>query len=201
MKTAAAAAAAADIVIGNVSTAIEMDIVESGTGRGSIGIGSSGSRMGIGSGSAMVRERESGTRREGTIGAETTVAPVAVVVVGRRAWRGSSTRNIGGTTIGAASSGAMMNVVTVEGVKRVRLLGGAGVEAEVVGHGKTLGAALRQRGGRRLPKGVFPCHSADARPLDGTSMRQGMSSILPCKRNKLVGESLHMCNSSDYSLL
>jgi len=197
MKTAAAA----DIVIGNVSTAIEMDIVESGTGRGSIGRGSSGSRMGIGigSGSAMVRERGSGTRREGTIGAETMVAPVAVVVVGRRAWRGSSTRNIGGTTIGAASSGAMMNVVTVEGVKRARLLVGEGVEAEAVGHGKTLGAALRQRGGRRLPKGVFPCHSADARPLDGTSMHQGMSNILPCKRSKLVGECLHVWNSSDFN--
>ena len=201
--TKTAAAAAADIVIGSVSTAIEMDIVESGTGRGSIGIGSSASHMGtgIGSGSAMVRERGSGTRREGTIGAETMVVAPVAVVVGRRAWRGNSTRNIGGMTIGAASSGAMMSVVTVEGVKRVRLLAGAEAEAEVAGHGKTLGAALRQRGGRRLPKGVFPCHSADARPLDGMSMHQGMSSILPCRRNKLVGESLHMCNLSDYSLL
>ena len=195
----AAAAAAADIVIGSVSTATEMDIVESGTGRGSIGRGSSGSRMGIGSGNGTVRERGSGTRREGTIGAETTVAPVAVVVVGRRAWRGSSTRNIGGTTIGAASSGAMMSVVTVEGVRRARLLVGAGAEAEAVEHGKTLGAALRQRGGRRLPKGVFPCHSADARPLDGTSMHQGMNSIPPCKRNKLVGERRHVWNSSDFN--
>jgi len=29
-------------------------------------------------------------------------------------------------------------------------------------------------------------------------MRQGMSSILPCRRSKLVGESLHVWNSSDY---
>jgi len=123
MKTAVAA----DIVIGNMSMAIEMDIVESGTGRGSIGRGSSGSHMGtgIGSGSAMVKERGSGTRRDGMIGTETMVAPVAVVV-GRRAWRGNSTRNIGRTTIGAASSGVMMSMVTVEGVKRARLLVGAG---------------------------------------------------------------------------
>jgi len=126
---------------------------------------------------------------------------VAPVAVGRRAWRGSSTRNIGGTMIGATSSGTMMSVVTVKGVKRARLLAGEGVGAEAVEHGKMLAVALRQRGGRRLPKGVFPCHSADARPLDGISMHQDMGSILPCKRNKLVGESLHMCNSSDYSLL
>jgi len=144
-----------------------------------------------------VRERGSGTRREGMIGAETMVAPVAVVV-GRRTWRGNSTRNIGGMTIGAASSGAMMNVVTVEDVKRARLL--AGVGAEAVEHGKTLGVALRQRGGRQLLKGVSHCHSTDARPLDGTSMHQGMSSILPCKRSKLVGEHLHVPDSSDHNL-
>jgi len=178
-----------------------MDIVESGTGRGSIGRGSSGSRMGtgIGSGSATVRERGSGTRREGKIGTETMVALVALVV-GRRAWRGNSTRNIGGMTIGAASSGAMMNVVTVEDVKRARLLAGVGVGAEAVEHGKTLGAALHQRGGRQLLKGVSRCHSTDARPLDGTSMHQGMSSILPCKQSKLVGEHLHVPDSSDHNL-
>jgi len=51
MKTAAL-----DIVIGNMSMAIEMDIVESGSGIGSRGIGSSGSHMGIemGSRSSMV---------------------------------------------------------------------------------------------------------------------------------------------------
>jgi len=181
-----------DIVIGNVSTAIEMDIMESRSG-----IGSSGSHMGIemGSGSSTVRERETGTCPKGTIGTETMVAPV----VGHCAWRGNSMRNIGGTTIGATSSGTMMSMVTVKGVKRACLLAGAG--AEVVGHGKTLAVALHQRGGRQLPKGVFPCHSTDTRPLDGTSMCQGMSSILPCRRSKLVGESLHMCNSSDYSLL
>jgi len=154
----------AEIVIGSVSKATEVDIMESGTGRGS-----SGSRMGteIGIGNSTARERGSGTHREGTIGTETMVAPVAVVVVGR-AWRGSSMRNTGGTMISAMSSGTMMNVVTIEGVKRVRLLAGVGVGA--VEHGKTLAVALRQRGGRRLLKGVFPCHSADARPLDGTSM-------------------------------
>ena len=187
-----------DIVIGNMSTAIEMDIMESGSG-----IGSSGSHMGIemGSRSGRVRERGTSTCPKGTIGTETMVAPVVAVVVGCRAWRGNSMRNIGGMTIGTMSSGTMMSVVTIKGVKRARLLTGAGPEAEVVGHGKTLVVALRQRGGHRLPKGVFPCHSADARPLDGTSMRQGMSSILPCRQSKLVGESLHMCNSSDYSLL
>jgi len=181
-------------VIGSVSKATEVDIVESGTGRGS-----SGSRMGteIGIGNGTARERGSGTRREGTIGAETMVAPVAVVVVGR-AWRGSSMRNTGGTMIGAVSSGAMMSVVTVEGVKRACLLAGVAVGAEAVEHGKTLAVALRQRGGRRLLKGVFPCHSADARPLDGTSMRQGMSSILPCKRSKLVRECRHVWSSFDY---
>jgi len=109
-----------EIVIGSVSKATETDIMESGIGRGTIGIGSSGSRMGteIGIRNGTARERGSGTCHEGTIGAETMVAPVAVVVVGR-AWRGSSTRNTGGTMIGAVSSGAMMNVVTVEGVKRV----------------------------------------------------------------------------------
>ena len=146
------AAVAVDIMIRSVSTAIEMDIMESGTGRGSIrsiGRGSSRSRMGtgIGSGSATVRERGSSTRHEGTIGTETMVALVEVVV-GRHAWRGNSTRNIGGTMIGATSSGAMMNVVTIEGVKRAHLLVGEGVEAEVVEHGKTLAVALRQRGGR-----------------------------------------------------
>jgi len=47
----------ADIVIGSVSKATETDIMESRTGRGSIGIGSSGSHMGaeIGSGNGMVR--------------------------------------------------------------------------------------------------------------------------------------------------
>ena len=47
----------ADIVIGSVSKATETDIMESRTGRGSIGIGSSGSHMGaeIGSGTGMVR--------------------------------------------------------------------------------------------------------------------------------------------------
>ena len=173
-------AAAADIVIRSVSTAIEMDIVESGTGRGSIG-------------------RGSGTRCEGMIGTETMVAPVAVVV-GRCVWRGNSTRNIGGMMIGAVSSGAMMSVVTIEGVKRARLLVGEGAEAEAVEHRKTLAVAVRQRGGRRLLKGVFPCHSADARPLDGTSMCQGMSSILPCKQNKLVGERRHVPDSSDHNL-
>jgi len=155
-----------------------------------------GTEIGIGNGTA--RERGSGTCREGTIGAETMVALVVVVVVVGRAWRGSSTRNTGGTMIGAVSSGTMMSVVTVEGMKRAHLLVGEGAEAEVVGHGKTLGVVLRQRGGCRLPKGVFPCHSADARPLDGMSMHQGMSSILPCKRNKLVGEHRHVGNSSDY---
>jgi len=94
-------------------------------------------------------------------------------------------------------------MVTVKGVKRACLLTGVGVEVkvEVVGHRKMLAVVLHQRGGRQLPKGVFPCHSTDARPLDGISMCQGMSSILPCRRSKLVGESLHMCNSSDYSLL
>ena len=60
-------------MIGSVSKATEVDIVESGTGRGSIGIGSSGSRMGteIGIGNSTARERGSGTRREGTIGTET----------------------------------------------------------------------------------------------------------------------------------
>ena len=171
--------------------------MESGTVRGSIG-----SRMGIeiGIGNGTARGRGSGTRHEGTIGTETMVAPVAVVVVGRRTWRGNSTRNIGGMTIGAASSGAMMNVVTVEDVKRARLLAGVGVGAEAVEHGKTLGAALHQRGGRQLLKGVSRCHSTDARPLDGTSMHQGMSSILPCKQSKLVGEHLHVPDSSDHNL-
>jgi len=71
---------------------------------------------------------------------------MVAVVVGRHGWRGSSTRNIGGTMIGIASSGAMMSVDTVEGVKRARLLAGAGAGA--VEHGKTLVVALRQRGGR-----------------------------------------------------
>jgi len=153
--------AAADIVIGSVSMAIEMDIVESRTGRGSIG-------------------RGSGTCCEGTIGAETMVALVAVMV-GHCVWRGNSTRNIGRMMIGAASSGMMMSVVTVKGVKRALLLVKEGAEAEVVEHGKMLAVALCQRGGHQLLKGVFPCHSADARPLDGMSMCQGMSSILPCK--------------------
>jgi len=146
-------------------------------------------------GNGTVRESGSGTRREGTIGAETTVAPVAV---GHRVWRGSSTRNIGGTMIGATSSGVMMSVVTIEGVKRACLLAGEGVGVEAVEHGKTLAVALRQRGGRQFPKGVFSCHSTDARPLDGTSMHQGMSSILPCKQNKLVGECRHVWSSFDY---
>jgi len=49
-----------DIVIGSMSKATETDIMESGTGRGSIGIGSSGSRMGteIGMGNGTARERE-----------------------------------------------------------------------------------------------------------------------------------------------
>ena len=151
-------------MIGSVGKATEVDIVESRTGRGS-----SGSHMGteIGIGNGTARERGSGTHREGMIGAETMVALVVVVVVGR-AWRGSSMRNTGGTMIGTVSSGTMMNVVTVKGVKRVRLLTGVGVGA--VEHGKTLAVALHQRGGCRLLKGVFPCHSADARPLDGTSM-------------------------------
>jgi len=42
---------------------------------------------------------------------------MVAVVVGCHGWRGSSTRNIGGTMIGAASSGVMMSVDTVEGVK------------------------------------------------------------------------------------
>ena len=172
---------------GNVSTATERVI---GTGTGSTGIGNEnrmGTEIGRGSGTAAI-EIASGTRHDETIGAETTVA-VAVVLV--RALRGS-TRNPGGRTIDAASSGAMMIiVVTVEGAKRARLLAGAVVVAAAVEHGKTL-AALRQRGGRRPPKGLSRCRSADARPLDGTSMHQGMSSIPPCKRSKLVGGSLHV---------
>ena len=166
-KGTAMKTAVLDIMIGNMSMAIEMDIVESRSGIGSIGIGSSGSCMGIemGSRSGTVSERESGTCPKGTIGTETMVAPV-VVVVGCHAWRGSSTRNIGGTTIGAVSSGVMMSMVTIEGVKRACLLTGE----EVVEHGKMLAVVLHQRGGHRLPKGVFPCHSTDARPLDGTSM-------------------------------
>ena len=168
---------------GNVSTATERVI---GTGTGSTGIGNEnrmGTEIGRGSGTAAI-EIASGTRHDETIGAETTVAVAVVLVV--RALRGS-TRNPGGRTIDAASSGAMMIIaVTVEGAKRARLLAGAAAAAAVE-HGKTL-AALRQRGGRRLPKGLFPCRSVDARPLDGTSMHRGMSSILPCKRSKLVGE-------------
>jgi len=53
--------------------------------------------------------------------------------------------------IGAASSGAMMSVDTVEDVKRACLLAGEGVGAEAVEHGKMLAVALRQRGGRRVP--------------------------------------------------
>jgi len=124
MKTVAAVA---DIVIGSVSMAIEMDIVESRTGRGSIG-------------------RGSGTCCEGTIGAETMVALVALVV-GHRMWRGNSMRNIGGMMIGTTSSGMMMSVVTIEGVKRAHLLVGEGAEVEAVEHGKMLAVALRQRGG------------------------------------------------------
>ena len=37
------------------------------------------------------------------------------------------------------------------------------------------------RGGHRLSKGRCLCRSADARPLDGTSMRQDTTSILPRK--------------------
>jgi len=58
---------AVDIVIGSVSKATEMDIVESGRGIGNIGIGSSGSCMGIeiDSGNGTARERGSGTHRDG----------------------------------------------------------------------------------------------------------------------------------------
>jgi len=116
----------ADIVIRSVSKATETDIVESRTGRGSIGIGSSRSHMGteIGSGNGMVCERESSTHCEGTIGAETMVALV-VVVVGC-AWRGSTTRNTSMTMIGAVSSGTMMSVVTIEGVRRAHRSQGLG---------------------------------------------------------------------------
>jgi len=54
-------------------------------------------------------EKESGTRRDETIGAETTVAVVRALT--------GSTRNADGTTIDAASSGVMLSVVTVEGVR------------------------------------------------------------------------------------
>ena len=71
---------------------------------------------------------------------------MVAVVVCRHRWRGSSTRNIGRMMIGAASSGMMMSVDTVKGVKRAHLLAGAGAGA--VEHGKTLVVVLRQRGGR-----------------------------------------------------
>jgi len=50
--------------------------------------------------------------------------------------------------IGTMSSGAMMNVVTVKGMKRVHLLAGVGVGVGVVEHGKMLAVVLHQRGGR-----------------------------------------------------
>jgi len=53
-------------------------------------------------------EKESGARRDETMGAETTVAVVRALT--------GSTRNTDRTTISAASSGAMLTVVTVEGV-------------------------------------------------------------------------------------
>ena len=132
----------AAIVIGSVSTATERVI---GTGTGSTGIGNE-SRMGTGieRGSGTAIEIESGTRRDEMIG---TVA-VAVEVEMAHVLRGS-TRNPDGRTIDAVSSGAMMIIVVIgEGAKRARLLAGAAVAVE---HGKML-AALRQRGGRRLPQ-------------------------------------------------
>jgi len=158
----------ADIVIRSVSTATEMDIVESRTGRGSIGIGSSGSHMGaeIGSGNSMVCVRESSTRREWTIGAETMVA--LVVVVGC-VWRGSSTRNTSTTMIGAVSSGAMMSVVTVEGVRRAHCLQGWG-----------WGGRARKEGGG----GATREEVADSRRKCSlvTAQTQGLWMGCPCAR-------------------
>ena len=143
------AAVAADIVIGNVSTAIEMDIVESGTGRGSIGRGSSGSCMGtgIGSRSAMVKERGSSTRRD----------------------RDDRCRDYGGAGGGGGGPPHVEREQHEEhrrdddrcrefrrdderGHHRGREEGSpahrGGVGAEAVEHGKMLAVALCQRGGR-----------------------------------------------------
>ena len=121
-----------------------------------------GSRMETGSDpgirSAMTTGIESGAQDE-MIGEETmAVAAASASVVS--AVSGSS-RSTDGTTTGAVSSSTMTNVDTVVGAKTACLL----VEAIEVGR-----RPVCQKRGRRPQRGMFLCRSADARPLDGTSM-------------------------------
>ena len=116
------------------------NLVEGETGPGS---GTETGSMGTGIGSAMATGIESGTRRDETIGEE-TMAVVAASASAVGAVRGSS-RNTDGTTIGAVSSSAMTSVGTVVGAKTARLL------VEAIEDGRR---QVRQRGGRRLQRGV-----------------------------------------------
>ena len=112
---------------------------------------------------------ESATRDE-TIGEETVVVMAASAsVVGAV---GGSSRNTDGSTIGARSVNVMMSVDIVVGAKTARLL------VEAIEDVSRLG---RQRAGRQLQRGVSCCRSADARPLDGTSMHWGTSRTRLCK--------------------